>query len=85
MPGIRAQSELVALHTRRNEMISEFRRKIEAHEIAYSIGFTSAWGDPDVQVENVPGLSSTVITKGYHIAAASLSMSTSGKPIATRA
>lgn len=84
LASIRAQSELAALNTRRNEMISDIWRKVENHEIVYSIGFASAWGDPDVLVEDVPGMSSTFITKGYHMAAASLSMSTSGQLLETR-
>ena len=86
MVALAVDMAYVALQSRRNEMIDDFHRKIEAGEAAIAINNVSAWGDVPVSV-NLPlnALSSVRVSQGYHMASASLSFSTGGRLISTQA
>ncbi|HRM74839.1 MAG TPA: hypothetical protein PLI13_09090 [Paracoccus sp. (in: a-proteobacteria)] len=81
-----ANTAYAALQSRRNEMIADFHRRIEAGEIGIVVSSVSAWGDVEASVEMpTNALSSIRVSQGYHMVSVSLSFSTSGGLISTRA
>lgn len=77
---MREAGRVTALLVRRNELIGEFKDRIEAGEITVSISKRSVWAGQEVSVDVAPGhMASVQVSQSYRMVAASFSASIGGE------